>query len=56
MACESLVSNLTFDPCFKVKWDHHAKKALYLPYNWNEIMGCESFASVKFDLSVLLQG
>ena len=28
------VSNLTFDPCFKVKFGHHTKKALYLPYYW----------------------
>ena len=28
------VSNLTFDPCFKVMQGHHAKRALYLPYNW----------------------
>ena len=25
-------SNLTFDPCFKVMWCHHAKGTLYLPY------------------------
>ena len=24
------VSNLTFDPCFKVKLDQHTEKALYL--------------------------
>ena len=27
------VSNLTSAPCFKVMWGHHAKSALYLPYN-----------------------
>ena len=24
------VSNLTFDPCFKVRWNHYAKTAIYL--------------------------
>ena len=28
----SQVLNLTFDPCFKVKWGHHTKTAL--PYYW----------------------
>ena len=55
MAGESYmqVSNLTFDPCFKVKWGHHTKEALYLPYRVSkcensllEIMSCESFANV----------
>ena len=27
------VSNLTFDPCFKVMWGHHAKWDLHFPYN-----------------------
>ena len=27
------MSNLTFDLCFKVMYSHHAKTALYLPYN-----------------------
>ena len=27
---QDLVSNLTFDPCFKVQWGHHTKKAMYL--------------------------
>ena len=25
------VLNLTFDPCFKVKWSHHTKTSLFLP-------------------------
>ena len=24
------VSNLSFDPCFKVKWGHHTKMAIYI--------------------------
>ena len=35
----SSVSNLTFDPCFKVKWVHHTKTAIYIlytgPWTWN---------------------
>ena len=30
----SQVLNLTFNPCFKVKWGHHNKVPLYLPYYW----------------------
>ena len=28
------VLNFTFDPCFKVKWGHHTKMSLFLPYYW----------------------
>ena len=37
------VSNLTFDPGFKVDWGHHTKMAIYLLYicPWN----CVSFPS-----------
>ena len=58
------VSNLTFDPCFKVKWGNHTvNKCLlssfsmgprYLEYENNlyKIMACAfpSFANVKYDL------
>ena len=27
---ELLVLNLTFDPCFKVKWDHHTNDLISL--------------------------
>ena len=30
----SQVLNLTFDPCFKVKWGHNTKMSLYLRYYW----------------------
>ena len=30
----SQVLNLTFDPCFKVKWGHHTKTSLYLHCYW----------------------
>ena len=30
----SQVLNFTFDPCFKVKWGHHTKASLFLPYYW----------------------
>ena len=26
------VLNLSFDPCFKVKWGHHTKMSLFYPY------------------------
>ena len=28
------VLNVSFDPCFKVKWGHHTKMSLFLPYYW----------------------
>ena len=28
------VSNLTFDPCFKVMWRYYIKKLLYFPDYW----------------------
>ena len=60
------VLNFTFDPCFKVKFSHPTKR----PYisliigpqaskcentSW-EVMACEFFPSIKFDIWPLLQG
>ena len=36
------VTNFTFDPCFKVKFGHHAKKASYLPHIGPRASKCEN--------------
>ena len=49
IACKSFPS-VTFIPCFKVKWGHHTKKALYLPYCFSRASNLLQVLNLTFDL------
>ena len=40
------VLNWTFDPCFKVKWGHHIKTSLFLPFYPTALKGCQGIVFI----------